>query len=309
MRAAKKSNGDEYYEYILTYVDNCLIVSQDSGRIISSLEQEYYYELKDVGEPKRYLGTKIGKYSFPDSMSAWYMSARLYLQQAIIEVERQFGNLLKIFKPSTLDVPIQPGSHLELDDTQFLEDDDVQLYQSYIGILRWAVELRQVDLAHVAGAMVKFSAAPRKGHLWIVLRIFAYCKKHNESKILFDPVINDMEHVDWTSQDWAQFYPDIKGEVTPHDQPEPRGKRVQVNMFCDAAHATCHVTCQSTTGIILFINGAPIVWYSNRRNTIETRTFGSEFCGITNRSGNERGTQMQVKNDGHTDNGTDKWVL
>jgi hypothetical protein len=187
MRAAKKQNGDEYYKYILTYVDDCLIVSQNLGRIIKSLEHEYKYKLKDVGEPTRYLGAEIGKYTLPDGSNAWYMSARLYLQKEIIEVERQFGNLLKILKPSMLDVPIQPGSHPEVDDTAFLEDDDVQLYQSYIGILRWAVALGRVDLAYVAGAMARFLVAPRKGHLWIVMRIFVYCKKHNESKIVFDP--------------------------------------------------------------------------------------------------------------------------
>jgi hypothetical protein len=162
--------------------------------------------------------------------------------------------LLKIFKPSTVDLPIQAGSHPELDDTTFLEDDDVQLYQSYISILRWAVELGRINLAHVAGAMARFSAAPRQGHLWIVLRIFAYCKKRNESKVVFDPVKNDMEHIEWMSQDWKQFYPDIQGEIIPYDQPKPRGRSVPVNMFCDAAHATCHVTRRSTTGIILFVN-------------------------------------------------------
>jgi hypothetical protein len=159
--------------YILTYVDDCLILSQEPGRIINNLKQEYKYKLKDLGEPKRYLGAEIGKYTFPDGTRAWYMLARFYLQQAVIEVERQFDNLLKIFKPSTLDVPIQPGSHPELDNTQFLEDDNVQLYQSYIGVLRWVVELGHVDLAHVAGAMARFSASPCKGHLWTVLRIFA----------------------------------------------------------------------------------------------------------------------------------------
>jgi hypothetical protein len=47
--------------------------------------------------------------------------------------------------------------------------------------------------AHVAGSMPHFPAAPRKGHLWIVLHIFAYCKKHNDSKIMFAPIKNDME--------------------------------------------------------------------------------------------------------------------
>jgi hypothetical protein len=51
-------------------------------------------------------------------------------------------------------------------------------------------------------------------------------------------------------------------------------------MFCDAAHATCLSTRRSTTGIIIFINGSPISWYSKRQNTIETSTFGSEFVAL-----------------------------
>jgi hypothetical protein len=47
MRPAKTMNGDEYYEYILTYVDDCLIVSQEPGRIINNLEQDVKYKLKD----------------------------------------------------------------------------------------------------------------------------------------------------------------------------------------------------------------------------------------------------------------------
>jgi hypothetical protein len=45
------------------------------------------------------------------------------------------------------------------------------VYQSYIGILRWAVELGRVDVAHFAGTMAKkFNATPRQGHLTAVVR-------------------------------------------------------------------------------------------------------------------------------------------
>ncbi len=37
---------------------------------------------------------------------------------------------------------------------------------------------------------------------------------------------------------------------------------------------------QSTTGVVIFLNGAPIKWYSKRQNTIESSTFGSEFNAI-----------------------------
>jgi hypothetical protein len=69
------------------------------------------------------------------------MSAQQYLQQAILEIESKWGALNKIFGDrQLLDVPIQAGSHPELDTSRFLDDDDTQLYQSHIGVLRWAVE-------------------------------------------------------------------------------------------------------------------------------------------------------------------------
>ena len=40
------------------------------------------------------------------------------------------------------------------------------------------------------------------------------------------------------------------------------------------------MTRTSQTGILIFLNKAPIVWYSKRQNTVETSTFGSEFIAM-----------------------------
>ena len=37
------------------------------------------------------------------------------------------------------------------------------------------------------------------------------------------------------------------------------------------------MTRRSQTGILIFVNRAPILWYSKRQNTVETSTFGSKF--------------------------------
>ncbi len=82
------------------------------------------------------MGAEIGQYKFEDNMSA-----QQYLKQAITEVENTWGKLNKIFgNRQSLDVPIPHGTHPELDTTTFLDDDNTQLYQSYIGVLCWAVE-------------------------------------------------------------------------------------------------------------------------------------------------------------------------
>ena len=34
------------------------------------------------------------------------------------------------------------------------------------------------------------------------------------------------------------------------------------------------------TGIIIFVNNAPILWYSKKQNTVESSSFGSEFVAL-----------------------------
>lgn len=279
-RPAVKANGEKYYEYLLTYVDDCLVVSEHPRKIIDILRDEYEYRIKDDEPPSRYLGATTGLYDLGDR-SAWFMSAQGYLEKAIGEVERKWGPMKKLFGDrSKLDIPVAAGYHPELDQSRILDDDETQLYQSYIGIIRWAVELGRIDLAHAAGVMARFSACPREGHLAVVLKMFAYCKKHNQSKIVFDPRYADMDGMEWANYDWKEFYPDVRHEILPPRMPEPRGRSVRISMFCDAAHASCAVTRRSTTGIIFFVNRAPISWYSKRQNTIESSVFGSEFVAM-----------------------------
>lgn len=106
---------------------------------------------------------------------------------------------------------------------------------------------------------------------------FAYVKKHLQSKVVFYSEPRDWSDIEWVSRDWSEFYPDVKGELLPPNMPEPRGNPVQINMWCDASHGTDLITRWSTTGIIFFVNGSPTLWYSQRQNTIEASTFGSEF--------------------------------
>ena len=58
------------------------------------------------------------------------------------------------------------------------------------------------------------------------------------------------------------------------------GHAVSTHCFVDADHASNTVTRRSQTGILIFLNRAPIVWYSKQQNTVETSTFGSEFIAI-----------------------------
>jgi hypothetical protein len=62
--------------------------------------------------------------------------------------------------------------------------------------------------------------------------------------------------------------------------PEPRGHPVNISAFVDANHAGNVVTRRSHTGIFIFVQNAPIIWFSKRQNTVEAATFGSEFVAL-----------------------------
>ena len=64
--------------------------------------------------------------------------------------------------------------------------------------------------------------------------------------------------------------------------PKPRGNSVSTHYFVYANHAGNKVTCRSQTGILIFVNRAPIIAFSKRQNTVETITFGSEVTALKN---------------------------
>ena len=55
---------------------------------------------------------------------------------------------------------------------------------------------------------------------------------------------------------------------------------VRISAFVDANHAGNVVTRCSHSGIIVFVQNAPIIWFSKRQNTVEVATFGSEFVAL-----------------------------
>ena len=50
--------------------------------------------------------------------------------------------------------------------------------------------------------------------------------------------------------------------------------------FVDANHAGCKKTRKSVTGVIIFVNSAPVIVYSKKQNTVEASTFGAEFVAL-----------------------------
>ena len=119
--------------------------------------------------------------------------------------------------------------------------------------------------------MAAYCAAPRVGHLEAVLHIFSYLSSHGKSKLIMDDSYAKLEEA--PKQDWRDFYPDAK-EAIPPNMPEPLGKPVQTTAFVDADHAGDTITRCSRTGVLIYVNRAPIIWYSMKQNSVEGASFG-----------------------------------
>ena len=63
MREATKSDGEEYYKYILVYVDNLLEISLDVRSIILEVAEKFKLRKDKNESPEIYLGGMLAKKS------------------------------------------------------------------------------------------------------------------------------------------------------------------------------------------------------------------------------------------------------
>ena len=126
---------------------------------------------------------------------------------------------------------------------------------------------------------------PREGNLASVYRVFWYLKcnlQEISGRIVFDSKIPDIdEQLFHPSKKnvWEELYPDSE-EVIPGNFPPNRVNPVYVGCYVDANRAENLLIRKSHTGIIIFVNNYPIIWYSMRQNTVESSRFGSKFISL-----------------------------
>lgn len=280
MRPATKPNGEEYYEYILCYVDDILAISLNATDVLKEVQKDFKLKKDEIKTPDIYLGGKLEK-KLLNGRNVWTQSSLDYTKAAIENIEKQA--ISKGYKlPSKVSTPMSAESCPELDQTAELEPDNITFFQEIIGILRWLIELGRVDILTEVAMLSSYQASPREGHLNDALHIVAFLKKRPKLTIYFNPELPKLDYNIFNNTDPEMFreqYRDAKEELPPR-MPKPRGKPVTMTAFVDASHAADKKTRRSHTGFIIFVNRAPIIWYSKKQSTIESSTFSSEFIAM-----------------------------
>ena len=278
MRPAIKPNGFKYWEYVLCYVDDVLCISHDPKITMKGIQKDFKLKNDEMAVPDSYLGADLSRMYNEQGDECWAISSNKYCAAMVKNVEESLAKKgLRL--PSRCVTPTQHGYNPELDCTAELKADGLQTYQEIIGSLRWAVELGRVDILLETSLLSQYLAMPREGHLEQVFHIVGYLKQNKKLRLMFDSAQPKMKSNWFKEYDWFDFYRDAK-EAIPPNMPEARGLDVTITCFEDANHAGNQKNRRSQTGILLFVNKAPIHWYSKRQATVEVSTFGAEFCAM-----------------------------
>jgi hypothetical protein len=281
IRKSKKLDGTQYYEMFLVYVDDCLVVSHAPADIMKMIGDEYNLKA-GYGAPESFLGAETELFDLPDGRRAWSMKSEKYVKNAIETVKallHEDGRELKAGKRPHKNV-LPPGYKPELDVTNECGPEMISRYQQLIGLLRWAIELGRMDIQLEVSLLSQYQASPREGHLEALYLIFHYLSQNLRRRVVLDHLEPDVDESAFNEEaDWTAFYGRVV-EDEPLDMPEPLGNPVVISVFVDADHASNTVTRRSHSGVIVFVNNAPIYTFSKKQNTVEAATFGSELVAM-----------------------------
>lgn len=283
MRPARKDTGEEYYEYLISYVDDILCISQDAKQVLEDLRSDGKIKYKNdkIEPPEMYLGARLQpKTVARTGQTVWSVSSHDYIKATIDAVKESIKSTRWKLLAST-NTPMVASYRPEMDGTPELSAEELTMYQEFIGMLRWALELGRVDINHEVSLLSQYQASPREGHMEQVMHIFHYLSKKPKRSIYMDPSLPSLNFGEF-QQDVSEFkeYYREANELMPHRMPKPRGKSVMTYAYVDASHGANKKTRRSHTGYMLFVNRAPVKWISRRQQTVETSAFSSEFIAM-----------------------------
>jgi len=273
----RPTDNSPYYAYILCYVDDILCIHHDAMSVLRQINDYMKLKPSSIGDPDIYLGTKLRQIKLDNGIWAWAMSPSKYVQQAVANcrdhLKANYGGRYSLRKRAENPFPI--GYEPNTDVTAPLAPDLASYYQSLIGIMRWMVEIGQVDIATKVSLLSSYLAYPQEGHLDATLHVISYLGHHHNSRLIFDLTYPTIDYSSFPQCEWKEFYPGVE-EPTPADAPEPRGRLIDLRMFVDSDHAGDKSIRRSRTGRHIFCNNALIDWRLKRQRTVETSVFGAE---------------------------------
>ena len=246
-RSTRKSDEDflGYYAgpelIIAVYVDDLLIIGK-THEVVEDFKQRLgkRVSMKETGndEARDYLGIEISRNREKGTLR---LSQKAYFEGVL----KRYG----LTKLNGTNTPIREGLKFYLDDADYVDDGEKNLYQSKVGSLTYGMQGTRPDIAYAVSLFSRFLAKPTKSHVKALQGVFRYIVKTLSLGIVYNRH-DTRDLYAYTDADWA-------GTTLMGDS-------------------------KSTSGYIVMLAGAPIAWSSRRQTTVATSSTHSEYVGQAN---------------------------
>ncbi len=228
MRPDVKSDGTEYYRYVICYVDDVAATMEHPNEFMTELSKRFTLKEGSVEEPTLYLGADVVKWYIAESEEPgkvrWALASTKYTKRAIADLEIELEAVGKRL-PTKVTTPLTSGYRPELDQSDDLNPERQNYYQGLIGVLRWITELGRLDILLPVSMMSRYLVAARIGHLDQLFHMFAYLKRYDASTMVFDDSEPHFDESRFRCCDWSEYYPGAE-EAIPDGMPVAKGRSI-----------------------------------------------------------------------------------
>jgi hypothetical protein len=179
-----------------------------------------YLPLKpsSVGNPNKYLGSKLKKTRLDNKLEAWEMSPSKYVTWAAKNCASHLTKKIarKYPVPECTYNLFSTDYCATTNITEPLTPEYASFFMHLISVLHWMVELGQVDIVTEVSLLLLYLAYPQEGQLESALHIMGYVKQKHNTRLVFYPTYPDIDHRAFLKYKWSEFYGDVQ-EAIPAD--------------------------------------------------------------------------------------------
>ncbi|KAI2732949.1 hypothetical protein DTO013E5_10235 [Penicillium roqueforti] len=220
---------------MMIHVDDFIIAAPTSGEIDSVVKQlKKHYDMKDLGEPKQYLNCALDR---DYNAGTIIMSQEAYVQK-ILRITDTAG---------TKETPLPPGwreSNPEDIDSNLLDDENFEHYQTVVGMLNWLAIKTRPDIRFAVTRLQHRLATPTFSDLEAMRHVVKYLRHNPKTGLIFG-----------------------------------KSDELQFIAFTDASHADW-TDSKSTEGCIWFFAGVPVAWSTKKQTITANSTTIAEWCAL-----------------------------
>jgi len=153
----RKSDDYEGYDYIATHVDDIIITAKRPAEYMSQIKQQFNLRNKE-DSPSYYLGNSYKR----DDKGNIHVSSTKYIKEVLQQFVKQHGKVQKQC------IPMRTTEHPEMDQSPYLNAEEIQQFRHIIGVFQWIMVSGRFDINYAVSSLSRFAIAPRKHHLELV---------------------------------------------------------------------------------------------------------------------------------------------